>query len=124
IVSTSPTLSAISSEEPVNNSSSTVHPFLRTSVKTAPITLITAKDVVTHEKYRLVSALFSGVEINEGMNSSIYGHFVDVSRSDNLPKHHSQKRASQHHAKIEYTFLETYSNNRGSLLMNSKYIIS
>ncbi|CAG8626085.1 1459_t:CDS:2, partial [Funneliformis caledonium] len=109
IVSTSPTLSAISSEEPVNSSSSNVHPFLRTSVK----------NVVTHEKDRLASALFSGVGTNEGMNSSI-GHSVDVSRIGNLPKHHPRKSmgASQHHAKTESTFLETYSNNRGSLLMN------
>ncbi|CAI2163691.1 16950_t:CDS:10 [Funneliformis geosporum] len=123
IVSTSPTLSAISSEDPVNSSTSNVHPFLRTSVKAAPITSITAKNVVTHEKDRLASALFSGVGENKGMNSSIYGHSEDVSSSGSLPKYHPRKSmgVSQNHAKTESTFLETY-NNRGSLLMNKNIL--
>ncbi|CAG8700148.1 5412_t:CDS:2, partial [Funneliformis caledonium] len=62
-------------------------------------------NVVTHEKDRLASALFSGVEINEGMNSSIYGHSVLVE------------------AVISPNIIPGKAcNNRGPLLMNSKYI--
>ncbi|RIA93751.1 armadillo-type protein [Glomus cerebriforme] len=105
---TSPTLSAISSEGTSNN----VHPFLRTSSKTTPVTSITAKNVVPSEKDRLASALLSGVGTNSELNASISRHSVNVNRSGNLSKFHQRKSigTSPYHTRTESTFSEIYHN--------------
>ncbi|CAG8525008.1 10778_t:CDS:10 [Rhizophagus irregularis] len=108
-VVTSPTLSAISSEETTKSSSSNVHPFLRTSGKTAPITSITTKSVVLSEKDRLASALLSGVGTNSEMNASIFKHSGNVN-SQKSDQRKNIGTPSYHHARTESTFSEIYHN--------------
>ncbi|GBB90104.1 hypothetical protein RclHR1_00170008 [Rhizophagus clarus] len=106
-VVTSPTLSAISSEE-TKSPSSNVHPFLRTSSKTAPITSITAKNVVLSEKDRLASALLSGVGTNSETNVYTSKHSVNV--NNQKPNQRKNIGTSSYHARTESTFSEIYHN--------------